>query len=80
MWSLYPNPNDGSFALSIQLREQTLVEYKLLNAIGDVVDWRQWVAPSGQHAFQMRHELPAGIYLVQLRTPLGVSARRLIVE
>jgi PKD repeat protein len=79
-WSVYPNPNDGSFTLSISMQNGN-AEMKVLNTIGEVVDERLFAVKNGkQDFFISNHKFAAGIYFIQLKTESGVGLKRMLVK
>jgi hypothetical protein len=79
-WSLYPNPNDGSFVIRIE-GASGLMEMRLLNPLGEIIKVRHWNVSSGQRTFAVVTDLlPAGIYVVQLKAESGTTYRNMIVR
>ncbi len=80
-WNIYPNPNDGSFSLSLTANNNEVVTMKLVNTLGEVVDIRQFKAKTGAQTFFISNDnLAQGIYFVQLTTETGTSTRRVVVR
>lgn len=79
-WNIYPNPNDGAFTITLEVAQSGELEFRLLNALGEVVDLRRWVMPAGQRSLSFSEDLAAGVYIVQLRTQSGTVQRRMVVE
>lgn len=80
-WSIFPNPNDGSFTLSIEGVKSETAEVKVLNALGEVVDLRIFETKSGkQNFFIANKNFATGIYFIQLKTQNGVGLKRMMVR
>ena len=80
-WNIYPNPNDGSFTLSIDANKGGAVEMKIINTLGEEIDKRMFDLRSGAHQFYISNKnISAGIYSIQLTTPGGVNEKRMIVK
>jgi hypothetical protein len=57
------------------------VELRLLNALGETIEQKTLSAGNGHRTLRIdRADLPAGAYVVQLRTPGGTMHRSVIVE
>jgi hypothetical protein len=74
--SIYPNPNSGSFTVQLTQAQQGPVSVMVMNTAGQVVysyepgDVRLPLNISGR---------PAGVYLVRVQTPQGVSTSRVLL-
>ena len=80
-WSIYPNPNDGSFTLRVDMIIAEPIEMKVMNAVGEVIDKRNFELKSGMQQFYISNQnFAAGIYYVQLKTNSEVSIRRMVVN
>lgn len=80
-WSVYPNPNDGSFTLSLDMMKDETAEMKVLDALGQVVDLRIFEAKTGKQDFYITNKkFATGIYFIQLRTENGVGLKRMLVK
>lgn len=80
-WSLFPNPNDGTFVLNLKSQQNETVEMQIMNTLGTVVDRRILFVKPGNHQFYISnpHIIP-GIYLVELKTARGMMVKRMIVN
>lgn len=80
-WNVYPNPNNGSFTLSIDMAASEAVELKVTNAMGQVVDRRSFEAHNGHQEFYINNsQFATGIYTVQLKTKKGTGLKRMVVK
>ncbi len=80
-WNIYPNPNGGSFTLALTAAKNELVEMKLVNTLGEVVDTRTFDVHTGQQSFYIGNTgLATGVYFIQLTTEGGISIRRVVVR
>lgn len=80
-WNIYPNPNDGSFTLSVMAGKNEPVTMKLVNTLGEVVDTRTMDVRTGTQSFFISNDnLAQGIYFVQLTTEAGTSIRRVVIK
>ncbi len=76
-----PNPTDGPFRIGFDLPKGGQTAITLTDLTGKVVAHPfEGFLPQGSHELEVTVDLPAGIYLVQLRGPEGPArARKLIV-
>ncbi len=80
-WSVYPNPNDGSFTLSLDMTKNETAEMKVLDALGQVVDLRIFETRAGKQDFYIANKkFATGIYFIQLKTGNGVGLKRMMVK
>ena len=49
-WNIYPNPNNGSFTLSLDIQNEA-IEMKVVNALGEIVDRRNFETKTGKQNF-----------------------------
>lgn len=78
---VFPNPFNDQFTLAYQLEKEAEAEIRLLSIDGKVR--QQLLAPqlqvSGAHQIEWNHpELPAGIYVIQLRLGSEILSRKLV--
>lgn len=79
-FDLYPNPNHGSFSLSIDLAEATPMDIQFLNMKGQLL-WQDKTARVQQYKQQVQVEgLVAGIYLLQVSTQSSIITRKVVVH
>ncbi len=80
-WGVYPNPNDGSFTLTVEAGTGAVAEMKVTDALGRVIDQRQLEIKGGRHEFFITNSsFATGIYFIQLRTEDGVGLKRMLVK
>lgn len=80
-WSIYPNPNDGAFALKLNSAKPENVELKVTDMVGNVIDLRVFETHSGENHFYIANKnFAAGVYFIQLKTEKGVGLRRMVVR
>jgi hypothetical protein len=78
---VYPNPNRGEFTLNMQLKETKNVEVSLYNAIGQHV-WKQTYQPNSLNLNEniTLQKLPAGVYMLSIKTQEGIVQKKLVIE
>lgn len=83
-WSVSPNPFEGGdLHLAILLNQSTEVQIELLDVQGKMLEtlWKGYL-PVGRHDLYSSLEAtaiaPHQVYLIQLRTPSGVSSKKMI--
>ncbi|MEX2591036.1 MAG: PKD domain-containing protein [Chitinophagales bacterium] len=80
-WEIYPNPNQGSFNLELQAQTSGVVQFKITNILGEVIDHRQLSVSSGTQSFFINNSgLSTGIYFVELQTEQGSSVKRMLID
>lgn len=63
----YPNPTYDRATLDLETKQFVTLSLKLQNAVGQVVQTRQYSLSQGSHSLEINlQELPAGIYLLNL--------------
>lgn len=76
--SVYPNPAEGSFRLMLEeVQPESEAQLSVYNSKGQIIINKEGVWSELQ---LIEKQLPAGIYLIQLRTKIGVFATQLVVE
>ena len=75
-FSLYPNPNDGTF--TIQFDNQHVEKSNV--AVYDVLGREVYQSPISNSRFQITLNQPKGIYLVKLQLDDAVLTKRVMVE
>ncbi|MCC7303612.1 MAG: M4 family metallopeptidase [Bacteroidia bacterium] len=76
-WNFYPNPNNGFIQMDLQLNTETTIALSLFNAIGQTVLGEVHELVKGMnHLGWDVSAVPAGIYLLSIATPTGVTTRR----
>jgi Leucine-rich repeat (LRR) protein len=79
--TIYPNPNNGSFIISIENNQPVNAELKIFNSLGQQVLIEQIKQAEGTYTgqFDLR-EYPAGIYYLQVETINGVVNWQIMIE
>lgn len=66
-WSIFPNPNDGSFTIRFDASTHDKMELRLFNTVGALVDLRKLdVKPGSQEFFVSNTNLGSGVYFVMI--------------
>lgn len=74
-----PQPSDGTIRLVLAAEHPTWVELRCLDLVG-MVRWRTELGKfEGRGEFRFQLDLPAGQYLLQARSPLGVSSTVVLI-
>ncbi len=80
-WNIFPNPNEGAFSLWIVSTGNEVVEVKVLNTIGELVDRRVCETRSGeQHFYIANKNFAGGVYFIQLKMEKGIGIKRMVVR
>lgn len=80
-WRVYPNPNEGAFALSFNAATEQTIELKVMDMVGNTVDLRLFETHSGENNFYIANRnFAAGVYTIQLKTEKGVGLKRIVVK
>ena len=81
MMSVYPNPNNGQFTLSLQSDETQTVNIVMVNILGEVME------ESGEITFNDTYSrtfdlenMSAGVYFIRVNSDNGVLIQRLVIE
>ena len=75
---LYPNPNNGSFTLSLPASSQP-AELEVINAVGQLVH-RQKAVPAGVVRVNLPSNITAGVYSLRLISGSGVNTVKFTVS
>lgn len=75
-FKLYPNPTSGVLNISVEHGKNATVS--VTNLLGEVL-LEQAIPASGNTTLNLSH-LASGVYLVQLQSPAGVTAQRVVIE
>ncbi len=78
--SIFPNPNNGSFIVSLQLTSESAIQLQLLDGVGREV-WKQNVAAT-DHVQVNCHptKLPAGFYQLIIHTENQRLVKKIVVQ
>ncbi|MDX2245554.1 MAG: T9SS type A sorting domain-containing protein [Bacteroidia bacterium] len=78
--SIYPNPNNGAFTLDLALDKVQQVNIQIFDLAGKVV-----LSSVKENVLNISENItvqgiPAGMYLLQIRTETGIASRRVIIR
>jgi hypothetical protein len=80
-FSIYPNPASGSFYIGFTANKAQPFSLELMAFDGRVVWQSQAVSTSGQNSVRVPDmAIPAGLYLVRLRTSAGDLTQKLVIK
>jgi PKD repeat protein len=80
-WSVFPNPNDGTFTLKFNAVKNETVEMKVFNTLGTVIDQRSFEVKPGEQQFYISNEkFASGIYFIQLKSGVGMGLKKFVVK
>jgi len=80
---VYPNPNNGNFAIQFNLKTNADVKISIHDSIGRLVDDVTLNhLPAGQNFYskQISSMISGGVYLVQIETPSEKATQKIIIE
>lgn len=77
--AIYPNPNNGSFTLSIQVSANTELNLKISNALGEVLNEANLQLSAGVNSIPVNEKLSSGVYFIQLTINGQRQIRKLMV-
>jgi hypothetical protein len=67
-FSVYPNPSQGPYTISLHFLQPTLVDLELTDLLGRRLEGERFLAPAGEMVLQRDgSRLPKGIYMLSLR-------------
>src|SRR5690606_35875821 len=77
----YPNPFNPQTEISFTLPTSSHISLVIFDVLGKQIDTIvEGVQPAGQHTFSWdAGEVPSGVYLYILETPLGFSTRTMVL-
>jgi len=75
--SIYPNPTTNSLMIETILRQNTLIQTELKNALGQIVYTLNEKANSGSYKKTIDLNLGQGIYFLTLQTNQGLMTKRI---
>ncbi|MFZ4520195.1 MAG: phospholipase D-like domain-containing protein [Bacteroidales bacterium] len=80
-FNTYPNPSNGNFSIDFNAKESAPVSFELLSFDGRVIWQSQATATPGFNSVKVnKADLPAGLYLVRLRTSAGDLGRKMVIK
>ncbi len=78
-FSVFPNPNNGSFQVNIELGNPSDFSLSLVNTLGQVIETKEFRTDRLNEAFD-NMDLPSGIYYVLFTDKSGVKVKPMVVE
>lgn len=80
-WNVYPNPNQGSFNLEVDVKTSGKAQFKVISILGKVIDQREFIlSPGTQKFFISNANFSAGVYFIELQTEEGKSVKRMLID
>jgi PKD repeat protein len=80
-WTIYPNPNDGSFTLSFDSSTSETIEIQIFNTLGALVDeHRLDVHPGAQQFLISNQNLVSGVYFIMVNSGNTSCMQKLVVK
>lgn len=80
MVSVYPNPNNGEFALEINNAPAGEARISIVNAVGESVYDSRFMISQTRHQEKFNVNLSSGVYFLKMETANGKLVRKLIVK
>jgi hypothetical protein len=77
--SIYPNPADAIVNVEIELVEEGSVDIQIFNAVGQLVMQERNSGAKANVRMDVS-DLEAGLYIMSVRTDIGVVTKRLVIE
>ncbi len=78
---VYPNPASEKIHLSFRVEEKSQLQISLLNITGQTVYSVEQPAFTGLYQQDISVDfLPAGVYLLEIKTPAGITNRKIMVR
>ena len=79
--SIYPNPNDGTFNLSIRSSRILTIDLKIFDALGtSYFEQKQQIIDGAYSSRISLSEMNAGIYFITLRNEKGIFVKKFLVK
>lgn len=79
--SIYPNPNSGSFQVSMDLDKGGASTFKLIDMTGKTVWINQTNVIAGQANYPIQTTgLSTGVYWLNIQTPSGIMIEKLVIQ
>ncbi|MFZ1635744.1 MAG: T9SS type A sorting domain-containing protein, partial [Chitinophagales bacterium] len=76
-FSIYPNPNNGTFTISVSPSETNNLEMEIFNTLGEII-YSSKVESSEQTIYLKN--TPSGIYFVRIFDGINYTEQMLIIE
>jgi uncharacterized delta-60 repeat protein len=77
--SIYPNPSNSNFTLSINSDKQSTGKIELINPMGQLAYEQTLNLSMGENKIPMQASLPGGVYFVRISTHGGIYSTKLSV-
>ena len=78
-FSVFPNPNNGSFQVNLELGTPSDFSLSLVNTLGQVIETKEFRTDRLNEAFD-NIDLPSGIYYLLYTNPSGVKVKPVVIE
>lgn len=78
--SLFPNPNNGAFTLSLNGLQESTFDLNVFDAVGHLVYSKQVTANSDSYSETIALDVPAGMYQVSIKNSLGVMSYPIVIQ
>jgi hypothetical protein len=80
-FNVYPNPNNGDFRVEFELMQPELINLSLYNGTGQMIATESWNGLAGEYKKNYDlNNLPAGVYLLQLRAGDKQMTKKVIIQ
>ncbi len=79
-FDVYPNPNNGRFVITTEMKSQAMVSFSMTDMLGKQVWNDQQLCQQGLQQMEMNITLPSGIYLLQVSDGSGKVTKKLVVQ
>jgi hypothetical protein len=81
MWTVFPNPNDGTFTLEFNTVKTEIIETRIFNTMGVLTDQRTFeVKPGNQQFYITNKNFSPGIYFIQIKTSDHIGLKKFTVR
>lgn len=78
--SLFPNPNNGVFALHFNLTEADRLRVSTYNSLMQKLSESNYNLPGGQNTLKMDMDTVTGLIFVKIETSRGIVVRQVVIE
>ena len=80
-FNIYPNPTSGNFTIDYSATGKAPVAFEMMSFDGRIVWQSNTTTLAGSNSIRVENiRVPAGIYLVRMRTPDGDLGRKLVIK